>query len=34
VVRHGAPRLFGVQFAPLPEYATVRIERFVGSPEA
>jgi CheY-like chemotaxis protein len=34
VVRHGAPRLFGVQFAPLPEYAAVRIERFVGSPEA
>ena len=34
VVRHGEPRLFGVQFAPLPEYAAVRIRRFVGSPEA
>ena len=34
VVRAGAPRLFGVQFAPLPEYAALRIERFVGSPEA
>jgi CheY-like chemotaxis protein len=34
VVRHGAPRFFGVQFAPLPDYAMVRIERFVGSPEA
>ena len=34
VVRHGAPRLFGVQFAALPEYAAVRIQRFVGSPEA
>jgi len=34
VVRRGEPRLFGVQFAPLPEYAAVRIERFVGSPEA
>jgi len=28
------PRLFGVQFAALPEYAAVRIQRFVGSPEA
>ena len=34
VVRRGEPRLFGVQFAPLPEYAAVRIRRFVGSPEA
>jgi CheY-like chemotaxis protein len=34
VVRRGAPRLFGVQFAPLPEYAAVTIRRFVGSPEA
>ncbi len=34
VVRHGAPRFFGVQFAPLPQYAAVKIERFVGSPEA
>ena len=34
VVRRGEPRLFGVQFAPLPEYAAVRIERFVESPEA
>ena len=34
VVRLGAPRLFGVQFAPLPEYAAVTIRRFVGSPEA
>ena len=34
VVRHGAPHLFGVQFAALPEYAATRIERFVGSPEA
>ena len=34
VVRRGAPRFFGVQFAPLPEYAAVTIERFVGSPEA
>ena len=34
VVRHGAPRLFGVQFAALPKYAAVRIQRFVGSPEA
>lgn len=34
VVRASAPRLFGVQFAPLPEYAALRIERFVGSPEA
>ncbi len=34
VVRRGAPRFFGVQFAPLPDYAMVRIERFVGSPEA
>jgi CheY-like chemotaxis protein len=34
VVRRGAPRMFGVQFAPLPQYATRRIERFVGSPEA
>jgi CheY-like chemotaxis protein len=31
VVRHGGPRLFGVQFAPLPEGAAERIERFVGS---
>jgi CheY-like chemotaxis protein len=34
VVRRGAPRFFGVQFASLPAYAAVRIERFVGSPEA
>jgi CheY-like chemotaxis protein len=34
VVRRGEPRLFGVQFAPLPEYAAVKIRRFVGSPEA
>jgi len=34
VVRRSEPRLFGVQFAPLPEYAAVRIRRFVGSPEA
>ncbi|HEY2946144.1 MAG TPA: PilZ domain-containing protein [Vicinamibacteria bacterium] len=34
VVRRGEPRLFGVQFAPLPEYAAVTIQRFVGSPEA
>jgi CheY-like chemotaxis protein len=34
VVRRGAPRTFGVQFAALPEYAAMRIERFVGSPEA
>ena len=34
VVRRSEPRLFGVQFGPLPEYAAVRIRRFVGSPEA
>jgi CheY-like chemotaxis protein len=34
VVRRGAPNLFGVQFAPLPDYAAVRIDRFVGSPAA
>ena len=34
VVRCGEPRVFGVQFAALPEYASMRIERFVGSPEA
>jgi DNA-binding response OmpR family regulator len=34
VVRHGAPRLFGVQFAQLPPWAAERIERFVGSPAA
>jgi len=34
VVRRGEPRLFGVQFGPLPEYAAVRIERFVESPGA
>jgi CheY-like chemotaxis protein len=34
VVRHGAPHFFGVQFAPLPEWAAQRIERFVGAAEA
>jgi len=34
VVRRGEPRLFGVQFAALPDYAAAKIQRFVGSPEA
>jgi hypothetical protein len=34
VVRHGAPHHFGVQFAPLPDWAAQRIERFVGAPQA
>lgn len=34
VVRHGPPQRFGVQFAPLPEWAAQRIERFVGASEA
>src|SRR5262245_52141462 len=33
VVRSGGPRLFGVQFAPLPPGAAERIERFVGAAE-
>lgn len=34
VVRHGRPRLFGVQFAPLPTGSAERIERFVVAAEA
>lgn len=34
VVRRGAANHFGVQFAPLPDWAAQRIEQFVGAPQA